>query len=350
MASLYLLADRRAKAALVAAVARRAGVAEDALSVADDVAAIIAAATRDDVIVIAGSARDAWLAELFHHGLCNVYDGDRMIAAEEPAGRLAMASARDFLGPVRPDHLDPGMTEARRFQPCPLRAGAVPRQTLFVVNSMPKSGTLWMTAMLEAILGVEARKQLIVSHVADLEADWQRPNVQGAVTLVRDLRDVVVSWSHNAARTDLSLGYRRPRYPTVGAFYWEFFLPTLMSSERYYRGELVGWLHRSAASYIPRIRYEDMLADPGAALEKVLNAWMIDYDEAAVRAVADSSTFTEMAAARPRGDGYLATQFRGGHLRRGIAGSWREELPVDVQADVSERFAGYQELLGYAGL
>jgi hypothetical protein len=207
-----------------------------------------------------------------------------------------------------------------------------------------------MAAMLEAILGVEARKQLIISHVADLEVDWGRPNVHGAVTLVRDLRDVVVSWSHNAARTDRSLGFRRPRYPTVEAFYWEFFLPTLMSSERYYRGDLVGWLSRSAASYIPRIRYEDMLTDPLAALEKVLNAWMIDYDDDTARTVADSSTFREMTAASHGGDGYLARQFRGGHLRRGVAGSWREELPADVQHDISKRFADYQELLGYTRL
>lgn len=349
MAELYLLADRHTRAALVAAVGRRLDLAAEALTALEDVAAVIAAARREDVIVIAGSERDAWLGELLAHDLHNLYDGERMIAEDEPAARLAAMSRRGFLGPVRPDHLDPGTIEARRFRPRPLRAGAVPRHLLFVVNSMPKSGTLWMAAMLEAVLGVETGKQLVISHVADLEVDWERPNVQAAVTLVRDLRDVVVSWCHHAARTDLSLGHRRARYPTVESFYWEFFLPTLMSSERYYGGDLVRWLHRSAASYVPRLRYEDMLSDPQGALEKVLNAWMVDYDAAAVAAVVRASGFAALAVADHRGDGYLARQFRGGHLRRGVAGAWRDELPAEVQADIAARFADYQHLLGYAG-
>ena len=347
MANLYLITDQETRSALIAAVERRIGVSE-ALTVVEDIAALLEMAAPQDVMVIASAKREDWLGRLLEAGFNNVYDGDQLIRAEAPAERLALAALDAFLGPVLPDHLDPGMEEARRFQPIPMTANQIPRSRLFIVNSMPKSGTLWMAAILERVLGVAVKKQIIISHVADLEVDWLKTNVQGAVTLVRDLRDVVVSWSDNAARTDRALGYKSPRYATIEQFYWEFFVPTLTSSERYYRGDLVRWLHRSAASYTPRIRYEDMLVDPVRAVEKVLNAWMIDYDPADVAAAAAASNFEAMA--RPgNGDSYIADQLRGGHARRGVAGGWRDELPLDVAADIDSRFSDYQKLLGYAG-
>jgi hypothetical protein len=36
-----------------------------------------------------------------------------------------------------------------------------------------------------------------------------------------------------------------------------------------------------------------------------------------------------------------------GHLRRGVVGSWRDELPAAVQDDIASRFGEYQSRGGY---
>lgn len=303
-------------------------------------------AAAGDVFVLASGDRDAAISRLFDLGFRNLYDGERLLRDGAPAERFAREATSLFLGPTPPTRFDPGAREASRF-PCePVQAGSVPRHKLFIVNSMPKSGTLWMTAMLERVLGIRTREQIVISHVADLETDWAKPNNHGAVCLTRDLRAVVVSWFHNAMRTDLELGFAAARYPTIEAFYDEFFLPTILGSERYYSGDLCRWLDLSGASYIPRIRYEDMRIDPLAALRKVLNAWRVDGGHEEAELAARDLTLTQMAAASGSSV-YVQRMFRAGHARKGQVDGWKSELPTRIAVDIEKRFLDYQSRLGY---
>ncbi len=305
-------------------------------------------AARDDIIIVAGDDSDQKLARLFSLGYFNVYNGNEMIRRTSAAERLVNAAGGMFVGPVPPADRDTSSAEALRFAGGGLVAGQIPRHKLFLVNSVPKSGTLWMTAMLARILGVEPRYQIMFSHVADMESDWPKGNLHGSVMLVRDLRDVVVSWFHDVAQTDLSLGFSRPRYNDIAEFYWQFFLGTIQSSDRYYRGNLCYWIDRNCASYVPLVRYEDMRMNPYAAVEKVLNAWRIEHDAADVQRACEEYSFDRIKGAAPAGEDYLSRMFRKGHLRRGEVGCYRTELPLDVSNDIDCRFGEYQQRLGYA--
>lgn len=304
-------------------------------------------AEEDDLIIAAGGDIDRKLASLFELGFHNVYNGCEMVRQTSAHVRFAQAASGLFVGPITPAAYDPGAAEALRFAREGLVAKRIPRHTQFIVNSLPKSGTIWLVGMLARILGVEPREQVVVSHVADMEVDRLKYNNHGSVTLVRDMRDVIVSWFHHATRTDVQLGFSRPRYKTIEEFYWEFFLGTMYSSDRYYRGDLCFWINRNCADYVPLIRYEDMRSNPLGALVKVLNAWRIDFDLEEAQQVCEEFSYERLAKVKPEGDDYVSTLFRLGHLRRGEVGGWETELPSEIARDIDHRFSAYQERLGY---
>jgi hypothetical protein len=309
------------------------------------------AATRvaaDDAVIVAGPEFQRAVADLFGMGIRNLYNGNDMIRRHSVAARFIEAASALYIGPTAPTG-DLAVTPAAgRFGVEPIAARQVPPHKLFIVNSMPKSGTVWMAAMLEDLLGVPSHDQITISHVADIEDDWHKENNHGAVTLVRDMRDVVVSWFHDATRADLALGFAAPRYPDLAAFYHEFFIGTIFGTRRFYFGDLERWLNLVSAHYIPLIKYEDMVADTEACLRKVMTFWRVDVSTAAIQQVVREHVFASMAQKVGGGRGFVADMVRQGHLRRGRSGSWRDEMPEAIATDVNQRFAGYQRRLGYA--
>ena len=308
--------------------------------------AAAACVAPDDAVIVAGPDFQRAVGDLLGMGVRNIYNGNQMIR-RRGAARFVEAASAMYIGPTVPVGGGAVTQPAGRFAVEPIVARQVPRHRLFIVNSMPKSGTVWMTAMLEDLLGIHAQEQITVSHVADLEDDWSKENNHGAVTLVRDLRDVVVSWFHDTARADRALGFAAPRYPNITAFYHELFVGTLLGTRRFYFGNLEQWLNLVSAHYIPLIRYEDMLADTEACLRKVMTFWRVEVSSAVIHQVVTDHAFASMREHLGNRRGFVVDMVNQGHLRQGRAGSWRDELPEDIADDVNQRFAGYQRRLGY---
>jgi len=300
-----------------------------------------------DIVIVAGADFPARVGRLLERGLHNLFDGNAMLVEETPAFRFLASGARHYAGPRTPEGDGVPLVAAARFDTRPLLPGETPGDRLFIVNSMPKSGTIWMCAMLEALLGVKTNQQITVSHVGDIEDDWNKSNNHGAVALVRDMRDVVVSWFHNVKRTDLALGFAAPRYPTIDSFYNEHFLSTIRVNRRFYGGDFERWLDLLGANYIPIIRYEDLNADTPAALRKLATFWRIEVSDEALQRIAAQHALDTMERTVAGGTGYVAELVQGGHIRRGRCGGWQDELPEQIERDIDERFAGYQKRLGY---
>lgn len=298
---------------------------------------------ESDVVLVAGADFGARLDRLYSLGVRGLYNGNALLRDGLPAERIARLGARYFVGPVPATERDPAHRDSLRFHLAPLTAGQIPASTLFVVNSLPKSGSIWLCAMLEEILGVRTREQITLSHVADIEEDWDKPNNHGAVVLLRDLRDVVVSWFHHCMRSDRQMGFVEPRYPSLGRFYWEYFVGALRGSARYYHGDLDGWIDRMSASHVPILTYEGLCANPAMAVSRLLNAWQISVDPAKVAAAVEICRFASLQDGRQDDHGYVGVMLGRAHLRKGQPGSWQSELPPEVARDISQRFAGYQE-------
>lgn len=222
----------------------------------------------------------------------------------------------------------------------------IPRDGVFIVNSVPKSGTVWMVEMLSDLLRLDPGRHFVLSHVADVHADIAQHRVLGTVALVRDLRDVVVSWFHETLRADRAAGFAAARYPTIDAFYFEMLLGYLRLSPRFGYGRLEEWLDFVTGSGLPLVRYEDLLADAGAALHKILRFWKIDMPATAIERTAALHAYD--ASLRAVSPALINGLLAAGHRRKGVAGAWQEEMSEAVLRDISERFGAFQARLGYA--
>jgi hypothetical protein len=301
----------------------------------------------EDIIIVAEEGSDEIIETLFSREIFNVYDGNAVIRNRSIAQRFLTVGEALYMGPTKPAHLDPDRINSRRYFATALKPGAVPRSTLFVVNSMPKSGTIWMMAMLEAVMGVRAEQNIILSHVRDIEMQWSKRNLHGGMALVRDIRDVVVSWFHHLIRADLQCGFSPPRYPDHKAFYFDYFLGQIFGSDRYYHGDLAKWLDFIGLNSIPVVKYEELITDAHSCLRKVMTFWKVDVTDQLLTDVARDFRFDNMKMTVAGRRGLIADMLNEGHLRRGHIGAWKEELPAEVVKDISWRFREYQSRLRY---
>ncbi|MCT4334398.1 sulfotransferase domain-containing protein [Paracoccus sp. YLB-12] len=229
----------------------------------------------------------------------------------------------------------------------PTPVGQIPAEWSFVINSMPKSGTLWVAAMLSAALPENAQTRVNFSHACDGPSELTAHGIR-CVVLVRDLRDIVVSWFHETRRNDLRAGYDVPRFASVETFYFEHLLGLLRTSPRFGQGNLEPWLDFVSARAFPILRFEDLLARPEKSLAKVMTFWKIRIPSEKIVKIAKAHHFETMARARGGGSVPVERWISEGHLHRGRCGDWRSEMSGRVERDISARFAIYQERLGYA--
>jgi len=366
MAKLHIFGGGAPAATLLDWLAREAGIrASEIASIVDEpealaretsgprdiprvaVADLEGAVAEDDIVIVVTPASDKAVATLFERGRRNVYDGNAIIRRESAADRFRRVASAFHMGPTPAIDDEAEARKYQRYSDPPLAPGRVPRHKLFVVNSMPKSGTVWVMAMLEALLGIKSQEQLCLSHVGEIEHVWKKPNVHGGVTLVRDMRGVVLSWFHHVQRADLQFGYAAPRYPTVEDFYQHYFVGLLCGTERYYCGDLERWLNFIGAHNLPLLRYEDLATDTAAGLKKISNFWRLEVGDQRIGEIARDYAFDAMQATVSGRPGFVADTLKTGHLRRGEPNAWREEVPDAVARDIDARFAGYQRRLGY---
>jgi len=217
----------------------------------------------------------------------------------------------------------------------------------FVVNSFPKSGTIWLMTMIGKMLRVSTDRHIYLTHTADIEIATHSKNLLGSVGLVRDLRDVVWSWYHDVQRTDLQAGFHSPRYPNVSKFYFEYFLGKVYESPQFYSGNLEKWLNYLGARAIPIIRYEDLISQPEKQLQRLAHIWKFDVSETTVKQVVTATQLDTMEQNLSTNDTYISQRLKLGHVRSGTSGEWRTALPSEITNDIWQRFSGYMHRLRY---
>lgn len=216
-----------------------------------------------------------------------------------------------------------------------------------VVNSFPKSGSIWLMAMIGEALSLSTDKHVHLAHGADIEIALCATGFFGGVALVRDIRDVVVSWYHEAIRADRQAGYPTSRYSDISVFYSEYFIGRIEGNPQYYFGNLERWLDFLSARAIPILRYEDMVSDPGAALSRLMNFWRLDVDRSAITNAVSRMSFDCIKNNVGNDSLYIADRLKSGHARVGGTGGWRKELPKEISKDIEGRFSGFMSRMNY---
>jgi hypothetical protein len=220
-----------------------------------------------------------------------------------------------------------------------------PIQTIFIAG-LPKSGTSWLERMLstwpgfEPVMPPEANAFEMRSggsHAFDLPADTFKKlqnklailkihvpaspqNVQlladtklPYVVTIRDLRDVAVSHVFYVRRTPW-----HPEHPTYRRLTvtdgLHHFAETLLPI---YRDWIVDWSQRRDPQNSILLRYEDLLTDCRAELQRVTELLRLPADTATLNDIVQKHQFSRVNRNAPAGaDG-------GGFYRKGVAGDWQ---------------------------
>ncbi|WP_042699098.1 sulfotransferase domain-containing protein [Azospirillum sp. B506] len=151
----------------------------------------------------------------------------------------------------------------------------------------------------------------------------------GSVYLVRDPRDVAVSWAHHSGSSlDDAIAFLAwPGAVIATAGRWKDQCEQRLDS---WSGHVASWLAADPAPLL--VPYERLLADPAGELAQVAAHCGIAAPDAAVTGAVAATRF-ERLRQEEEAHGFDLGQRRGrAFFRRGVAGGWRETLST-AQAD-----------------
>ncbi|MEO1130510.1 MAG: sulfotransferase domain-containing protein [Planctomycetota bacterium] len=245
--------------------------------------------------------------------------------------------------------------DARRFD--------YPYSNLLAIG-LPKSGTTWMLRMLSAVPGyiiwktpdqvrnehgIIRRRDFVPGpsgytatklHAwpTDEHLDVLEEAGRPYVAMIRDLRDVSVSWAHFVAlpgRTDWS----HPEavdLPLEGriSYYIEHILDKRLDWS-------LQWRERLHPALGLLVRYEQMKEQPVEVMEQVCAHYRLGLPDDAVRGIVEQHAFRRATGREP------GQEDRGSFNRKGIVGDWINHY-TDAHKDAFRRVSGGRlAALGY---
>lgn len=166
-----------------------------------------------------------------------------------------------------------------------------------------------------------------------------------SVCIVRDPRDVAVSLAHHMdTGIDDAIAFLGDPDAAISAKPTGC-TPQLRQTLLTWSGHVRSWLGADPRPLL--VRYEDMIADPAAALERVARHFGRDAAPEAVAKATAATRFDALRAAEER-VGFLEKPWRAERFfRRGVAGGWRDTLTPAQAARIEDEHGGMMAELGY---
>ena len=212
-----------------------------------------------------------------------------------------------------------------------------------VIVRYPKSGSTWFGAMIAgAVFGLDLNRiparvlTQVVPGMHDVEHYRRfrtpmffkshllpRPEYRRVVYVIRDGRDVMVSYLHHLRRTglvdesvDLVQLLRSP----------DLLFPST------WQEHVEAWKSNPHGAEMMTIRYEDLLADPVPELRRVCAFAGLERDPALLVAVVEQASFERMQVKERKAKEVAGQRLPAERLffRRGQAGSYRDEMTAEA--------------------
>jgi hypothetical protein len=144
-----------------------------------------------------------------------------------------------------------------------------------------------------------------------------QPNYRNVIYIVRDGRDVIVSQYHYLKAIDSSVEFTKVAQGQYTHFEWH--------------EHVEQWLSNPYQANIIIVKYEDLLADTAQELQRLCRFLALDLDQDQLQAIAARASFNKMQKKEIR-YGMANLKWPKGKLftRRGVAGSYHDEMPADV--------------------
>jgi Sulfotransferase domain len=215
-----------------------------------------------------------------------------------------------------------------------------------VVFALPKSGNVWLVSLLCDYTGLPPidpvaevdRRGAGMCHFPYAGFMAQRADFLHAVYLVRDIRDVIVSYFHNAQTEWFKDGLPNFYYDTIEQFYFEWFLTRVVQ---------VHQIHTHADAYldfgVPAIQYERLCEEPEREFARLIKRLGLPYDADRIRECVAQNRIENL---RARGR-MLDKMVPPTHFRKGGHGHYKNELPATVLQHATEEFRSLIVRWGY---
>ncbi len=231
--------------------------------------------------------------------------------------------------------------------------------------AFPRSGSTWLRLQLHEVL---TRSEADFENIAETIPDvgWHRKackllpgdrrliktheryrkEYKRAIYLVRDVRDVLVSYFHYQAEF---AHFGRKEFGELDD-YVKVFMEGKVSQYPVWQDHVASWLESPLAKSdnLLVIRYEDLRADPGRYLREVASYLGIKMDSQTIHIAVENNSFERMRLKENVSPTLQSAKAANGRfIRKGTVGGWRERLS-QPSIELIERSAGpMMENLGY---
>jgi aryl sulfotransferase len=169
---------------------------------------------------------------------------------------------------------------------------------------------------------------------------------RAAIYLVRDPRDVVVSWAHHSGQS-LQWSVEFICDPASALCDNPAYLGRQLRQKLgSWSGHVRSWVDQSFFP-VHVLRYEDCARGPVRAFRRAFAAGGLQYSEEEVGAAVEMASF-ERLRAQEQSEGFAERSARDiRFFRRGVAGAWQEELPAPLARRVANEHAEVMARFGY---
>jgi len=217
-----------------------------------------------------------------------------------------------------------------------------------VIFGLQKAGNTWLHSLLADTfdmpylfyLNEVATPGVLSTHLPFCNEIKFRHDFTHGVCLVRDLRDMIVSYFEYMQTASYQSDIPYAKYADIETFYYDWFLSRLVPAHRFHT-----YWEEYAERGVPVLRYERLRQDTKAELVRLFERWSQPYDEARLdKAIAANELQALKKTGKQLGDVQIATS----HFRKGLSGSYKTELPPAILADVEERFGKVLKRWGYS--
>jgi hypothetical protein len=220
------------------------------------------------------------------------------------------------------------------------------RDGKLVVFGLPKSGNVWLVSMLVDHFEMPAvdpykdvdRTGIGMCHLPYSEVLASRADFIHGVYLLRDLRDIIVSYFHHAQRVDFRHSIPNCECQTIEEFYYEWFLSRIVP----YHG-----VHDHADQFarrgIPVVRYENLYDHPEYGLDRLLRRLGLPAESERLSSIVQKNQLELLKQRGRQLDVFVPCV----HFRKGGYGGYKTELPQPIIRHVNRTFGEMLARWGY---
>jgi aryl sulfotransferase len=168
----------------------------------------------------------------------------------------------------------------------------------------------------------------------------------GAVYVVRDPRDVAISFAHHFGRTVEWATQQMGDAQATFLKTMKDIRPQVQQRLGSWSDHVRGWTEQTLFPVIV-VRYEDLHAAPAGQLARIAQMGQLETTADAIARAVEAATF-ERLREQERRDGFRERAGLERHFfRRGIAGAWRDELPLELAERIVHDHREVMHRLGY---